>query len=142
MIPDKLDNFKFWCQHIIPLVYDNSLSNYELLCKVMEYINNIIDGQNSLIGQVEINTDDIAELKKVVSELQKILEDQNYLEIVKEWIDENLQQIINNTVKFVSFGLTDGGYFMACIPSTWNFLTFDTIMDLDSECYGSLVLKW
>lgn len=142
MIPDRLVNFKFWCQQIIPLVYDNSLSHYELLCKVMEYINNIIDGQNSLIGQVEINTDDIAELKKVVSELQKILEDQNYLEIVKEWIDENLQQIINNTVKFISFGLSDDGYFMACIPSTWDFLSFDTIMDLDSECYGSLVLKW
>ena len=36
----ELPTFKFWCQKVLPLVYDDSLSYYELLCKVVDYINN------------------------------------------------------------------------------------------------------
>ena len=35
--------FRFWCQKVIPLVYDDSLSYYELLCKVVNYLNNVIE---------------------------------------------------------------------------------------------------
>lgn len=35
--PDK--PFRFWCQKTLPLVYDDSLSYYELLCKVVDYLN-------------------------------------------------------------------------------------------------------
>lgn len=38
----QLPTFRFWCQHVIPLVYDDSLSYYEVLCKAVSYINNII----------------------------------------------------------------------------------------------------
>lgn len=31
--------FRFWCQKVLPLVYDDSLSYYELLCKVVDYLN-------------------------------------------------------------------------------------------------------
>ena len=37
-----LSPFRFWCQKTLPLVYDDSLSYYELLCKVVNYINNLI----------------------------------------------------------------------------------------------------
>lgn len=33
--------FRFWCQKVLPLVYDDSLSYYELLCKVVSYINSM-----------------------------------------------------------------------------------------------------
>ena len=42
----NLKPFKFWCQKVLPLVYDDSLSYYELLCKVVEYLNNIIKDMN------------------------------------------------------------------------------------------------
>ena len=32
---------RFWCQKVLPLVYDDSLSYYELLCKVVAYLNNL-----------------------------------------------------------------------------------------------------
>ena len=35
-------NFRFWCQKVLPLVYDDSLSYYELINKVVEYLNNAI----------------------------------------------------------------------------------------------------
>ena len=34
--------FRFWCQTVLPLVYDDSLSYYELLNKVVYYLNNVI----------------------------------------------------------------------------------------------------
>ena len=34
-----LTPFRFWCQKVLPLVYDDELSYYELLCKVVDYLN-------------------------------------------------------------------------------------------------------
>ena len=34
--------FRFWCQMTLPIVYDDSLSYYELLNKVVLYLNNTI----------------------------------------------------------------------------------------------------
>lgn len=39
----ELRPFRFWCQKVLPLVYDNSLSYYELLCKVVDYLNNTME---------------------------------------------------------------------------------------------------
>ena len=33
-----LQPFRYWCQKVLPLVYDDSLSYYELLCKVVDYL--------------------------------------------------------------------------------------------------------
>lgn len=38
--------FRFWCQKVLPLVYDDSLSYYELLCKVVDFCNNIAETLN------------------------------------------------------------------------------------------------
>lgn len=40
--------FKFWCQKVLPLVYDDSLSYYELLCKVVNKLNEVITNENEL----------------------------------------------------------------------------------------------
>ena len=44
----KLTPFRFWCQKVLPLVYDDSLSYYELLCKVVDYLNHMIVDVNQL----------------------------------------------------------------------------------------------
>ena len=38
-----LNPFKFWCQKVLPLVYDDSLSYYELLCKIVDYLNKTME---------------------------------------------------------------------------------------------------
>lgn len=38
----KIGPFRFWCQKVLPLVYDESMSYYELLNKVVLYLNNVI----------------------------------------------------------------------------------------------------
>lgn len=40
--------FRFWCQKVLPLVYDNSLSYYEVLCKVVQYLNRVIEDVNKI----------------------------------------------------------------------------------------------
>lgn len=150
MIPPKLHQFYFWCQKVVPLVYDNGLTLYEIVCKVVDYLNNVIKGQNDIIDQLQINSDDIAELKKEVefleSEIEKVKNGDYvslYLDSIINWIDKNLQCLVARIVKFVGFGLSEDGHFIACIPESWEFLQFDTGYNYeDKETYGHLILKW
>ena len=48
-----LTPFRFWCQKILPLVYEDSLSYYELLCKVIDYLNKTMEDVNLSIEDVE-----------------------------------------------------------------------------------------
>lgn len=52
----SVEQFRFWAHKIIPLVYDESLSYYEFLCKVVAKLNEVIeavDGQNEHIQEFE-----------------------------------------------------------------------------------------
>ena len=60
---------------------------------------------------------------------------------LRKWCVENVNEIINDTIKQVWFGLTDSGYFVAYIPESWSDITFDTIDDYDDPNYGHLVLR-
>ena len=37
-----INKIKYYCQKVLPLVYDDSLSYYELVCKCVEKINEMI----------------------------------------------------------------------------------------------------
>lgn len=43
MFTERLRKFHFWCQKVLPLVYDNSLSYYEVLCKLTKIVNELIE---------------------------------------------------------------------------------------------------
>jgi hypothetical protein len=44
-----IDKLKCWCNKILPLVYDDSLSYYEVLCKTSAKLNEVIDSTNGLL---------------------------------------------------------------------------------------------
>lgn len=130
----KLHHFRFWCQKVLPLVYDNSLSYYEVLCKVVDYINNLIDTDREIFEDIEALQKDMA--------------------IVKEWIDnfdEHSDIILRELIErylatMVFFGITDDGYFVAYIPESWDDITFyttelDIFLPIQPE-YGHLVLAY
>ena len=56
-------SFKFWCQKVLPLVYDDSLSYYETLCKVVKYLNDVI-------ANVDVLHDDVDALRSAYIQLQ------------------------------------------------------------------------
>lgn len=53
--------FHFWCQKVVPLVYDNSLSYYEVLCKVADKLNEVIKQVNEQQSEIEININELFE---------------------------------------------------------------------------------
>lgn len=108
-----IKRFRFWCQKVLPLVYDNSLSYYEVLCKVVEYINQLIATDNEIFATIDDMKNDIEELQAWVQNFND-----NVRDIVKEMIDMYVAMVL--------FELTDDGYFVAYIPESWSELTFYT----------------
>ena len=48
MFNNSITTLKVWCQKVLPLVYDDSLSYYELLCKVVAKVNEVVESMNDL----------------------------------------------------------------------------------------------
>lgn len=140
---------RYWCQMVLPAVFDDSLSYYELLAKVVKKLNEVIESNNELAGYVGTNTEDIAQLKKdvafITSEFEKVKNGDYaslYIDALKGWLAENLINVVGEIVKFVWFGLSDDGHFKAYIPTSWRFLTFDMVANPDSPDYGRLLLSY
>ena len=119
---------RYWCHKILPLVYDDSLSYYEVLCKIVDYINKLIDDDNSIITQIE-------ELKKELEIVQKWIENFD-----TSFIQDLVTEYITKCIKTVIFGLSSEGYFMASIPESWSDIKFGTIQS--GELYGHLTLRY
>ena len=62
-----LQPFRYWCQKVLPLVYDDSLSYYELLCKVVDYLNKTMEDVETLHGDVNNLHDAYVELQNYVN---------------------------------------------------------------------------
>ena len=58
-----LGKFRFWCQKVLPLVYDDSISYYEVLGKMVVYLNQVIDNVNA-------DTENVLTLKQAFDELE------------------------------------------------------------------------
>ncbi len=127
----KTHYFKMWCYKVLPLVYDESLSYYEILCKVVNYINNLID-QDKIIGN-ELN-----DLKKELDAVNKWIDDFD-----TSYIEKIVTQYLS-TMIFVE--ISNSGYIIYNIPENWESITFNTTglditLDLQPE-YGHLVLSY
>lgn len=62
----KNSPFRFWCQKVLPLVYDDSLSYYELLCKVVGKLNELAENQNNLSDEIKAVAKDLDDFKAQV----------------------------------------------------------------------------
>ena len=132
MIPIKsLQTFRFWCQKVLPLVYDDSLSYYEVLCKVVDYINELIDAD-------KIIKDNLEELEAELRVVQEFINNFD-TDFAREVLEKYIATMI-----FVE--ITDSGYIVYNIPSSWNTITFNTTgLDINLELqpeYGHLVLSY
>lgn len=96
-----LFDLNYWCHKILPLVYDDSLSYYEVLCKLTSKIGDMATEIASQFAQVDnnissITTDidninsEIEGLKKTYTELQHYVD--NY------FADLDIQTEINNKI--------------------------------------------
>jgi hypothetical protein len=84
-------------------------------------------------------------ITSINTELQKIKNGEYvtlYLDSLKAWIDSNIQLLVANIVKYVAFYLDDTGHFCADIPTSWAFLSFDSVADTENADYGKLIMEW
>lgn len=120
-----------WCQKVLPLTYDCSLSYYENLCKVVSYLNKMM--QNMTCMQREI-----CQIEQVVCELQKKIDTLDYT-----WASETIQKYIASMI-FVEINET--GRIVYNIPGSWDHIVFNTTgLDIELEMqpeYGHLVLSY
>ena len=93
-------SFRFWCQKVLPLVYDDSLSYYELLCKVVAYLNDVIENVDGLKIDIDKLLVAYGELENYVNNYFDNLDVQeeinNKLDVMAT--DGTLSQIINEQI--------------------------------------------
>lgn len=134
-----MDKLKYWCYKVLPLVYDDSLSYYEVLCKVVDKLNELIDTY-APTGDV------LAEIQKEIDTIQSWIDnfDTSYAEsIIKEYI-----------AKMIYMSINDAGYIVYHIPEKWDNIKFNTTgLDISNAelsgaghvanyDYGHLVLSY
>lgn len=134
----KIDKVKFWCYKVLPLVYDDSLSYYELLCKVVSKLNELIEKYASFDDMVE-------EIQSAIDALQKQIDefDTTYIE----------KLIKDKLANMIYVWISDAGYIIYYVPESWDDITFNTTgLDITNEQlsdnghvanyeYGRLVLS-
>lgn len=83
---NDLKPFRFWCQKVLPLVYDDSLSYYELLDKVIDYLNKTME-------DVTVLNDDTEAMYAAYNQLQSYVN--NYFDNldVQDEINAKLDQM-------------------------------------------------
>jgi len=91
----RIGSFRPWVKKMMPTVYDDSLTYYELLVKVIGYLNQLIDQSNELIDWIDGEFDGIdTDLKKYKQSIDEILGEQ-WETIIdnKRELDSKLRQI-------------------------------------------------
>lgn len=118
-----------------PSAFVDGMSYQEQLACIKKYIENEIETIKTIIGDCPEKIEEIEKkLSSLIEQVENIVDTNTILQLV--------EQKINEVINFVFFGLTDNGYFCAYIPESWSNVTFDTIIDCNSENYGKLVLKY
>lgn len=89
--------FHFWSQHVLPLVYDDSLSYLEVLEKVKIKLNEVIDNINSWSDVIKNYTDQQVALLR--SELKAYIDQQdNLITVNLTELMQGLEQRVNNAL--------------------------------------------
>ena len=134
----KINKVKFWCYKVLPLVYDDSLSYYELLCKVVSKLNELIEKYASFDDMVE-------EIQTAIDALQKQID-----ELDTTYIEKLIKDKLAN---MIYVWISDAGYIIYYVPESWDDITFNTTgLDIQNEQladnghvanyeYGRLVLS-
>lgn len=85
--------FRFWCQKVLPLTYDDSLSYYEVLCKLKTFVNGLAD-------ELDTVTENLLEQANSYTDEQIAKSVQDYAEALAQF-EKDYQEfsgIVNQTL--------------------------------------------
>lgn len=132
----NLEPFRIWCCMTLPTVFGEEMSYYEVLCKVKDILNGVISDVNLTAGELEQFENQV---KQELEELKS-----------GTWIQGTipyLEMLLSQYIPIAMFpGLTESGYFVINIPSTWDEIQFGTTgydMTVPQQPeYGHLVMLY
>jgi hypothetical protein len=128
-------------QKVLPAVYDDSLSYYEVLAKVQDKCNELVTSNNYMQRWQDEQDNVITELARQVEDFINGGYRQDFDQFAQAWLQENIEEALALGTHMVFFGLDDSGYFKAYIPQRWSFV-FGTVLDYDDPNYGSLTIRY
>ena len=117
---DNLTTLKFWCYKVLPLVYDDSLSYYEVLNKVTSKLNEVITTTNQIPSEIESIIKDNDKLKPLIQDIFKSIENgistniQNDKYAIKDYKTNDLLWYNGNLYK-VTQPITEGSVIISNI---------------------------
>lgn len=94
----NIEKIKFWCMKVLPTEYDDSLSYYEVLCKIASKLNNLIDANNSQNEAINAIAEEVAKFIEVKPE--------EVQEAVNQWLDEHPEAtttVVDNSLTLEKF---------------------------------------
>lgn len=128
-----------------PNLYWNTESPERALAEFCRNLEKLIQYAESIGVNVNELRDYYENLQERMDTLEETFADEfedYYKSTICEWVNNRLDCIVGNAVRFVQFGLTDDGRLVATIPNNWDFLQFKTNMDADSEEFGKLQIVY
>lgn len=127
-----LHPLKAWCLRILPTVFDESMSYYEVLCKVIEITNGNLRNLELLKKEFDVSQEAIAQLQVEVNKL------------MSGDLSDIINQAIDKAIRNVWFGVNQDGNFVAWIPDGWQEIQFNTSgydLEVKGVGFGHLVLS-
>lgn len=100
-----IENFKYYCQKVLPLVYDNSLSYYELLCKVISKLNEVIDGTNNVTENIN---------KMIGDTIKEMIESGKFQDVTIDALLKNSIRVYNNVAEMLADTYTEENVVTLC----------------------------
>lgn len=138
-----LKPFKSWCIQILPTIFDESMSYYEVLCKVIKILNNSLEDINILKEEIENTNSALDEFKEGVESQFEELVNGTWIQGTIPYLEELLKQYIPVAI---FFEINNDGYFVANIPETWDEIQFNTTgydyPEINDVGYGHLVMSY
>lgn len=93
--------FRFWCQKVLPAIYDDSLSYYELLAKVIKTLNESIETENKLVEAFQelqeyvVHYLDSVDFEQIVDDkIEQMLADGEFDELFEETLAPKINELI------------------------------------------------
>ena len=139
---DELENhFNAMTSEILPYQFHQGLTTTKFLQELFTYVKNIVNNQDAINEDLSKKFDEkFDELAKELKEDTSFFE--KYRNQIKDFCLKNITDLIGGSLKYITFGINDDGYFVATIPPQWQNLSFDCCVDTTSEDYGKIEIRY
>lgn len=94
----NIETLRFWCRKVLPLVYDDSLSYYEVLCKVAAKLNEVIENENTQNETITEGATQLSNLANALAdEIERAVAKEGDLQTALTALENAAEKIANKT---------------------------------------------